>query len=379
MINLFKPHIGKEELDALKPVFESGWIGLGPKTEEFEIKFAEYIGTKYAIGLNSATAALDLSLKLLNINHGDQVIVPTITFVSTAHVVAYNLATPIFVDVDANLLIDAEDVKRKITPKTKAIIPVHYSGRPVDINKLKEVAGDIPIIEDAAQAVGSKYKGKNCGNLGTLGCFSFHAVKNLTMGDGGAITTNNKEFYERAKRLRWLGIDKGTWDRTEDNLSYWWEYDVTEIGLKCHMNDIAATIGLVQLKKLDKMNAIRKEIAKIYTKELKDVVEIQTPLEDTEDSKSSWYIYCIKCLLRNDLSFYLKGKGIATGVHHKPIHLYKCYNNIPSLPEAEKQFKQILSLPIHPSLTEEEIDTVIWEIKSFYAMYKGVRGHLYGK
>ncbi|HUW43734.1 MAG TPA: DegT/DnrJ/EryC1/StrS family aminotransferase, partial [Bacillota bacterium] len=229
MINLFKPNLGKEELDALKPVFESGWIGLGPKTEEFEIKFAEYIGTKYAIGLNSATAALDLSLKLLNINHGDQVIVPTITFVSTAHVVAYNLATPIFVDVDKNLLIDAEDVKRKITSKTKAIIPVHYSGRPVDMDKLKKVAGEIPIIEDAAHAVGSKYKEKNCGNLGTLGCFSFHAVKNLTMGDGGAITTNNKEFYERAKRLRWLGIDKGTWDRTEDNLSYWWEYDVTEI------------------------------------------------------------------------------------------------------------------------------------------------------
>jgi len=168
MINLFKPQLGQEELDALKPIFESGWIGLGPKTEEFEEKFAEYIGTDYAVGVNSATAALDLSLKLLNIGYGDQVIVPTITFVSTAHVVAYNLATPIFVDVDDNLSIDIEDVRHKITPKTKAIIPVHYSGRPVDMARLKEVAGNIPIIEDAAHACGSVYKGKKCGNLGNL-------------------------------------------------------------------------------------------------------------------------------------------------------------------------------------------------------------------
>jgi len=364
MISLFKPYMGDEELESLRDIFKSGWIGLGPKTEEFEKKFAEYIGVKYAVGLNSATAALDLSLKLLNINHGDEVIAPTITFVSTAHVICYNLATPIFVDVDKNLSIDIEDVKRKITPRTKAIIPVHYSGRPVDIDKLREVARDIPIVEDCAHACGSSFNSKKCGSLGDLGAFSFHAVKNLCTGDGGMLTTNDKAIYEHAKKLRWLGIDKGTWDRTDNNKSYWWEYDVPEIGLKCHMNDIAAVIGLVQLKKLNKMNARRKQIAEIYTKELKGIVE--TPLMDSQFSKSSWHIYCIKCERRDALSVYLKDKGITTGVHYKPIHLYSCYGNTPYLPNAEKYFQQILSLPIHPGLTDKEVHKIIHEIKSFH-------------
>lgn len=366
MINLFKPCMGQEELEALKPIFESGWIGLGPKTEEFEKQFAKYIGVKYAVALNSATSALDLSLKLLNINHGDQVIVPSITFVSTAHVVAYNLATPIFVDSDKNLLLDIKDVKRKINPRTKAIIPVHYSGRSVDIEYLKKIAKDIPIIEDCAHACGSIFNGQKCGSLGDMGVFSFHAVKNLSTGDGGMITTDNFNIYERAKKLRWLGIDKNTWDRTDKNKSYWWEYDVSEIGLKCHMNDINASLGLVQLKKLDKMNARRKQIAKMYYEGLKYLPQIITPIMDTKNSKSSWHIYCIKCQQRNDLSIYLKEKNIMTGVHYKPIHLYKCYDNIPSLPKSEKYFKKILSLPMYPDLTDNEVELVINEICNFY-------------
>jgi len=368
MISLFKPQVGKEELEAIKEVFESGWLGLGPKTAEFEDMFAKYIGSNYAVGVNSATSALDLSLKLLNIQHGDEVIVPTITFVSTAHVVAYNLATPIFVDVDKNLLMDVKDVARKITPRTKAIIPVHYGGRTVDMDKLFETAitkeGSIPIIEDAAHACGSSYKGKKCGSLGDIGCFSFHAVKNLCMGDGGALTLNNSFMNERAKKLRWLGIDKGTWDRTDKNKTYWWEYDVNEIGLKCHMNDIQAAIGLIQLKKLDKMNERRRQIAEMYTEGLKGVVK--TPMMDTSNSQSSWHLYCIRCEDRNGLSKYLKSIGIVTGVHYKPIHLYNCYGNVPKLPRAEKLFKEILSLPMHPNLTNDEVYKVIQEIIFYY-------------
>jgi len=368
MISLFKPQVGEEELQAIKEVFESGWLGLGPKTAEFEKKFAKYIGVDYAVGVNSATSALDLSLKLLNINHGDEVIVPTVTFVSTAHVVAYNLATPIFVDVDKNLSIDLEDVSRKITSRTKAIIPVHYGGRPVDMDTLFEMAvtkeGSIPIIEDAAHACGSSYKGKKCGSLADIGCFSFHAVKNLCMGDGGALVFNNNFMNERAKKLRWLGIDKGTWDRTDKNKTYWWEYDVSEIGLKCHMNDIMAAIGIVQLEKLDRMNERRRQIAEMYTEGLKGIVK--TPLMDSDEKKSSWHIYCIKCDGRNELSEYLKSKEIITGVHYTPIHLYKCYGNIPKLPRAEKLFKRILSLPMHPNLTNEEVYKVIYEIVRFY-------------
>ena len=366
MISLFKPFMGDEELESLRDIFHSGWIGLGPKTEQFEKEFAEYIGTKYMVGMNSATAALDIAVRLLDIHHGDEVLVPTNTFVSTAHVVAYNLATPIFVDIDENFNMDIEDVERKITERTKAIIPVHYSGRPVGLDKLRSVSGNIPIIEDSAHAAGSKYKGAHCGSIETLGCFSFHAVKNLSMGDGGALATNDKDFYDRAMKLRWLGIDKSTWDRSDGNKSYWWEYSVGEIGLKCHMNDINASIGLVQLKKLDSMNRRRKEIAEIYTHAFKDLQQIKTPMMDTPDSQSSWHIYCIRCQNRNDLSVYLKAKDIMTGVHYKPIHLYKCYGNRPCLPNAEKYFNEILSLPMHPGLTNDDVYQVIEAINSFY-------------
>lgn len=366
MIQVFKPFMEQEEIDAVAEILKSGWIGLGPKTAEFEKRFADYIGVNYAVGVNSATAALDLALKLLHISHGHEVIVPTMTFVSTAHVVAYNLATPIFADVDpVTLSIDMEDVKKKITIRTRAIIPVHYGGRAVDMDRLKEVAGDIPIIEDAAHACGGEYKGKKCGSLGNIGCFSFHAVKNLAMGDGGALTLNDKAMAERAKRLRWLGIDKGTWDRSELDKSYWWEYFVDEIGLKCHMNDIAAAIGLIQLSKLDRMNVRRKEISRRYSDAFRNINWIQVPPDDDEDYKSSNHIYCIQVENRNDLSIYLQENGIATGVHYKPIHLYKCYGNKPSLPVAEELFEKILSLPVYPGMTEEDIEKVISTVISF--------------
>jgi perosamine synthetase len=266
VIQVFKPSMTQEEIDAVTEVLQSGWIGLGPKTAEFEEKFAEFVGTTFAVAVNSCTAALDLALKLLDVNHGHEVIVPTMTFVSTAHCVAYRLAMPIFADVDPHTLsIDLEDVRRKITSRTRAIIPVHYSGRPIDLDALKEIAGGIPIIEDCAHATGARYKGRSVGSIGDIGCFSFHAVKNLAMGDGGALTLNDQQWMERCKRLRWLGIDKGTWDRTAVDKSYWWQYFVDEIGLKCHLNDIAAAIGLVQLRRLQAMNARRREIARQYT------------------------------------------------------------------------------------------------------------------
>jgi perosamine synthetase len=366
MIQVFKPFMGEEEIDAVAEVLKSGWIGLGPKTAGLEKGFAEYIGVEYAVGVNSATSALDLALKLLQINHGDEVIVPTITFVSTAHVVAYNLGTPIFADVDPTTLsIDIEDVKRKISLRTRAIIPVHYGGRPVDMDRLKDVSGNIPIIEDAAHACGGVYKGRKCGSLGDIGCFSFHAVKNLAMGDGGALTINDGAMAERAKRLRWLGIDKGTWDRSEIDKSYWWEYFVDEIGLKCHMNDIMAAIGLVQLSKLEMMNSRRKEIAKIYSEAFRDVEWIEIPPDDNDEYKSSWHIYHIKVDRRDELSIYLQENGIATGVHYKPIHLYSCYGNRPVLPVAEKTFLRILSLPMYPGMSNEDVEKVIDTVTSF--------------
>lgn len=367
MIQVFKPFMGQEEIDSVAEVIRSGWIGLGPKTAEFEGRFAEFSNVKHAVGVSSCTAALDLALKLLHINHGDEVIIPTMTFVSTAHVVAYNLATPIFADVDpVTMNIDLADVERKVTIRTKAIIPVHYSGRPMDIDALKEVADGIPVIEDCAHATGAKYKGRPVGGLGDIGCFSFHAVKNLAMGDGGVLTMNDRAWYERAKRLRWLGIDKGTWDRTEQDKSYWWQYHVDEIGLKCHMNDIAASIGLVQLDKLPQSNARRKEIVDMYFAGLCDIAEVELPLEDDEVYQSSWHIFCIKCEARDDLSVFLRDNGVATGVHYTPIHTYKCYGNRTYLKSAESLQHRILTLPLYPSLTSDEVQYVIDKIREFY-------------
>lgn len=367
MINVFKPAMGHEEIEAVSSVLRSGWIGLGPRTAEFEKRFAEFCGVRFSVGVNSATSALDLAMKLLHISHGDEVIVPTMTFVSTAHVVSYNLATPMFVDVDAQTLnIDLEDVKRKIHSRTKAIIAVHYGGRPVDMDQLNEVAGSIPIVEDCAHATGATYKGKAVGGLGSIGCFSFHAVKNLAMGDGGALTLDSEVMCARAKRLRWLGIDKGTWDRTELDRSYWWQYDVDEIGLKCHMNDIAACIGLVQLKRLPQLNARRREIVSRYFDGLSGIAEIDLPPEDDPVFRSAWHIFHIKCERRDDLSLFLRDKGISTGVHYTPIHTYRCYGNRPSLRIAEQLVQRILTLPLYPALSDDEVDYIIKSVRAFY-------------
>ncbi len=368
MIQLFKPWMDEQEVDAVAEVLRSGWIGLGPKTAEFEKAFAAFLGAPFAVGLNSATAALDLAVRLLHINHGDEVIVPAMTFVSTAHAVAYNLSTPIFADVDPETLgIDIDDAADKITPRTKAIIAVHYGGRPVDMDRLRQAAGDIPIIEDAAHACGSVYKGRKAGTLGDLSCFSFHAVKNIATGDGGMLVTGDQAIMERAKRLRWLGIDRGTWDRTGADRSYWWQYFVDEVGLKCHMNDITAAIGLVQLRKLPESNARRLRIAEMYTEGLAGLPWLQTPPMDTAGSQSAWHIYHVRVDGRDDLNVYLQERQIGTGVHYKPIHLYSCYGNRPSLPAAERAFDSILSLPMHPGLSDNDVHLVIDTIRSFPA------------
>jgi perosamine synthetase len=368
LIQVFKPCYDEEEIRVVSEVIRSGWTGLGPKTAEFEKKFAEFSNVKYCVGVNSCTAALDMALKLINIKPGDEVIVPTMTFVSTAHCVIYNLATPVFADVDEDTLnINMDEISRKISSRTKAIIPVHYSGRPVDMDRLKKIARKIPIIEDCAHACGAIYKGSSVGGIGEIGCFSFHAVKNLAMGEGGAITLNDKKMAIKAKRLRWLGIDKGTWDRTKMDKSYWWEYNVDEIGLKSHLNDILAAIGLIQLKKLKKLNERRREIVEMYRWGLKDINQIQMPPEDGGNFISSWHICSIKAENRNDLSVFLMENGINTGVHYKPIHLYRCYGSQPKLPVAETVFSRILTLPLYPDLTEENVFYIIDKIKTFYA------------
>lgn len=382
IIQVFKPSFDDEEIEALREPFKTGWIGLGPKTEEFERKFSEFVGAKYAVSVNSATAALHLSCLALGVGPGDEVLVPTLTFVSTAHAPIYCGANPVFVDIEPDTLnISIEDIKTKITSRTKAIIPVHYGGHACQMDKIWDIAKQhgLFIIEDASHACGSKYQDQRIGGLEhtDFTCFSFHAVKNLATGDGGMITTNRVELVRVLRRLRWVGIDKSTWDRTEDELiglehgirryaSYGWYYEIHELGYKYHMNDITAAIGLVQLRKLEANNARRREIVEKYNRSFKGESWIERPVEK-DYTYSAMHNYVIKTPYRDDLNLFLKDKGIASGVHYMPIHLHPYYREKYklTLSIAEQVWIQLLTLPLYPTLTNDEVEYVIESILSF--------------
>jgi perosamine synthetase len=364
----------------LQEIFKTGWIGLGPKTEEFENKFGQYVGASYAVGVNSATAALHLTLVAFRIGPGDEVLVPSLTFISTAHAVLYVGATPVFVDVRPDTLcIDPEDVKRKITDKSRVVLPVHYGGHPAELDELREIASDrdLLLIEDASHACGSEYKGRKIGSMGDATCFSFQAVKNLATGDGGMITTNRPDICQILRRLRWLGIDKSTWDRSEDInrkleaslrhlANYGWYYEVTELGYKYHMNDIAAVIGLAQLAKLDKANARRREIVLCYNRAFAGTSWLEGPVEKLY-VRSACHNYVVKTPYRDRLNLYLKEKEIATGVHYMPVHLHPYYRGKfqASLPTTEEVWTRLLTLPLYPSLSDAEVNTIIESILEF--------------
>jgi len=367
MIPVFKPSFGEEELEALREPFKTGWIGLGPKTKEFEERFAEYIGTRFAVALNSGTAALHLALKVLNIE-GMEVITTPMTFISTNHVILYNMGIPVFADIEPDTLnIDSMQVKKLVTSKTEAIVVVHYGGHACDMDPILELAKErnLHVVEDAAHGCGGEYKGQKLGSLGDLGCFSFHAVKNLSTGEGGMITTNDAEIYGKLLKLRWMGISKDTWSREEKEEKYSWYYNVEEIGFKCHMNDIPAAIGLVQLKKLDRMNQRRKEITERYNQGLKGLPWLETPIVKSY-AVSSHHNYVIKAEKRDELNIYLQGKGISTGVHYIPNNHYKMYHPFRGeTPISDSIWKKLLTLPLFPDLKDEEVDFIIREIKEF--------------
>jgi|SRR3989344_4814073 len=375
VLPVFRPAMDQEEIDAVSEVIKSGWIGLGPKTEEFEEKFARFTQAKYAVGLSSATAALHLSLLALGIGPGDEVLVPALTFVSTSHAVLYVGAKPVFVDVNYDTLcIDPRDIKRKITSKTKAIIPVDYGGHPADYDSIFKIAKkhSLKIVEDASHATGSSYKGKVVGSFADITCFSFHAVKNLATGDGGMITTNSKAIADKIKKLRWVGIDKNTWEREElvsekSIRNYGWYYDVTELGFKYHMNDITAAIGLVQLKKLKKNNNIRHKLANRYTHYLKDLTWLEAPII-LEGMVTAQHNYVIKTNYRDKLNLYLKEKGISTGVHYMPIHHFSYYKSkklTATVPVTDKVWKKLLTLPLYPTLSIKDQNRIIKAIVNY--------------
>ena len=366
MIPVFRPSYGKEEFEAVRKVMKSGWVGLGPRTREFEEKFAKYIGVKYAVALNSCTAALHLALKVMDVEGGDVLTTP-MTFISTNHAILYNNARPVFCDIEPDTLnIDAREIEKKITKKTKAIITVHYGGHACDMDPIRKLARakGVKIIEDAAHACGAEYKDRKIGTLGDIACFSFHAVKNLATGEGGMATTNDKDIYERLKKLRWLGISKGTWDR-EVLQKYSWYYAVEELGFKYHLNDIPAAIGIVQLKKLDRMNDKRRNISLRYNKLLKSVDSVELPVFKGY-TRSAHHNYVIKIDRRNALNAHLQKKNISTGVHYIPSYHYKMYKKFNAdCPVTENVWKRLLTLPLYPDLTLNDQDRIARHIKGF--------------
>ncbi len=369
-IPLFKPYIGKEEVRAVSQTLLSGWITLGPQTEAFEKAFAGYVKSKYAVALNSATSGLHLALLVAGIKEGDEVITTPLTFASTAEAVLYVGAVPVFADIDPRTLnIDPLSIEKRITKKTKAIIPVHYGGQPCDMDAINKLASkhNLVVIEDAAHAAGSAYKGKKIGGGKNMTVFSFHAVKNLTTGDGGMITTSNASLDKKLRALRWMGINKSTRER-ETSAGYRWDYEIRDGGFKYHMNDIAASIGLVQLRKLDLMNEKRRKIAGIYNAAFEGVPHIR-PLAQLPNLVNAQHNYCVilsnKALSREEIISALVKEGISTGVHYKPLYhhpRYGKYGKAKDTPVAEEIWTRILLLPCHPGMTAADAQKVAREL-----------------
>jgi perosamine synthetase len=364
-IPLFKPYMGKEEERAVVQTLRSGWITLGPKTEEFEEKFAKYVGAKHAVALNSATSALHLALLVSEVGKGDEVITTALTFATSAEVILYVDAKPVFADVDPRTLnIDPKSIEKRITKKTKALIVVHYGGQPCDMDEINRIAKKhkLIVIEDAAHAAGSSYKGVKIGGGKNLTTFSFHAVKNLATGDGGMITTPIAAQDRALRALRWMGINKSTRER-ETAQGYRWDYDINAGGFKYHMNDIAASIGIEQLKKLDVLNGKRAAIAKIYDKAFAKTDLLQ-PLTQLPNRITSRHNYCVVLndrIDREHMINFLAAQNISTGVHYRPLyhHLrYKKYGSAKNTPVTERVWSHILLLPCHPHMTAADAHRV---------------------
>ena len=357
-----KTHTTQDELDAVADAVKSGWLTMGPKVMEFEEAFKMYIGSQESVMVNSATAALHLALKAIGLQRGDEVILPTNTFVATAEVVTYFDAVPVLCDIEYETHnIDTSKIEALITNKTKAIIPVHFGGQPCDMDELYAIAKryNLKIIEDAAHALPSLYKGKIVGNLPSdITCFSFYATKTLSTGEGGMATTNNADYAKSITINRLHGISKDVWDRYSGG---GWEYDIVDNGNKYNSTDINAALGLSQLKKLEWMRDKRKFIAKQYDKAFKD--KIQTLYIKT-DRETSYHLYVIKVKNRDELYTKLKEKGIGTSVHFIPIHKHTYYKEKynytdSNYPVANKVFESSLSLPIYPDLDMEDVQYII--------------------
>jgi len=357
------PDIGEEEIQSVVETLRSGWLTTGIKTKQFEKEFAAWIGAPHAVAVNSCTAALHLALEAVGVTAGDEVIVPTMTFAATAEVVHYCRALPVLVDCKSDTFnIDVEAIEQAISPKTKAIIPVHFAGQPCEMDRILEMAQsrNIKVIEDAAHALPAKYRGKMVGTLGDITCFSFYATKTMTTGEGGMATTENSEWAERMRILSLHGISRDAVNRYTPEGS--WYYEICYPGYKYNLTDIAAALRIPQRHKCDRFGTIRQWYATLYNEGFKEIPEITIPYV-AEDVEHAWHLYVIQLDLerlrigRNEMIDLLKQQGIGTSVHFIPLHLHPYYSNNTTyaqknFPVANQAFKRIISLPIYPGMTK---------------------------
>lgn len=370
MISVFGSMVGDEEITLVNECMRSQWMGFGKNVDLFEKKFAAKLGLKNFAMVDSGSNALYLAVRLLDLPLGSEIILPSFTWVSCAQAIMLAGHFPIFCDVDLRTMnARLEDIEGQMSGRTGAIMVVHYAGLAVDLNPIMKLGR--PVIEDAAHAVNSTYKGAPCGAIADVGIYSFDAVKNLTTGEGGGITASSDAWIERAKMLRYCGIGKSGFEKAAAEAggkARWWEYNIQEAFIKMLPTNIAAGIGIAQLEKIDHLQVRRKHIWDTYQRELSCIPEVVLPAEAPAGDRHSYFTYCIRIPRRDELARYLLTNNIYTTLRYHPLHLNPLYRQMKKrLPNSEELNESALSIPIHPRLTDTELEFIVEKIKEFYS------------
>jgi dTDP-4-amino-4,6-dideoxygalactose transaminase len=378
-----KPALGEEEVEAVSEVVRSAWIGQGPKTKEFEERFAELTGARHAISVSSCTAGMHLALTALGIGPGDEVITTSLTFVATLNAILHTGASVVLADIDpVTLNLDPQRVAEKITPRTKAVMPVHFGGMPADLDAFRALAAEhgLHVVEDAAHAVGTVHGGRHVGSTG-IAVFSFYANKNITTAEGGMVTCEDEALAERLEVLRLHGLSRDAWKRfTSKKVVY---SDAIDLGFKYNLTDLQAALGLVQLRRLDEFMDIRRRICAVYDEELADVPGLRTPPRPwTDETRHAHHLYIVEVepeefgCDRDDLLEGLRAENIGAGIHYRAAHTHPYYERtlaLPpgALPEAERLSARVLSLPLSASMTEDDAAKVALAVRRLHAYHRG--------
>jgi len=369
-----KQWIDDEDIRAVVDVLNSDFLTTGPKIKEFEEKFAKYIGCKYAVAISNGTAALHAACYAANIKAGDEVITTPITFAASANCVRYLGGTPVFADIDPKTYnIDPNEIRKKITAKTKAIIPVHFTGQVCNMEEIKKIAKEhnLIVIEDGAHVLGGEYKNELVGHLSDMTTFSFHPVKHITTGEGGMITTDNKELYDRLILFRTHGITRNM-DLLENKENEPWYYEQLELGYNYRITDIQCALGISQLNRLDNFVKRRRKIVEIYNREFNQLDGVIIPYQD-KNQNSSYHLYVLQLELekldvdRKEIFNELRSENIGVNVHYIPVYYFPYYKNLGYkkgiCPKAEALYERIITIPLYPKMTDEEVFRVIDKIK----------------